>query len=85
MLEAQGYQILPSGEPQLPEGTLAKTAVPPEMVPYCPKCGRPMTMNLRSDGSFVEDNGWREAADVTKLSSAAFMGGRCFFWRWVWI
>lgn len=62
MVEAQGYQILPSGEPRLPEGTLAKTAVPPEMVPYCPKCGRPMTMNLRSDGSFVEDKGWREAA-----------------------
>lgn len=36
--------------------------VPAELVPTCPKCGRPMSMNLRSDSTFVEDAGWREAA-----------------------
>lgn len=37
--------------------------IPSELVPRCPVCGRPMTMNLRADGSFVEDDGWHEAAD----------------------
>lgn len=36
--------------------------VPPELVPKCPRCGRPMAMNLRADSSFVEDGGWRRAA-----------------------
>ena len=33
-----------------------------EGVPRCPVCGAPMTMNLRCDGTFVEDDGWHEAA-----------------------
>ena len=37
--------------------------VPSELIPYCPVCGRPMTMNLRSDDSFVEDEGWNKACD----------------------
>ncbi|MBQ1821449.1 MAG: Sir2 silent information regulator family NAD-dependent deacetylase [Clostridia bacterium] len=36
--------------------------VPSELVPRCPQCGGPMTMNLRSDDTFVEDLGWNEAA-----------------------
>ncbi len=36
--------------------------VPSELIPRCPKCGKPMTMNLRSDDTFVEDFGWHEAA-----------------------
>lgn len=32
--------------------------VPAELVPKCPKCGKPMTMNLRSDDKFVQDEGW---------------------------
>lgn len=35
--------------------------VPTELLPVCPKCGRPMTMNLRSDDRFVEDEGWLAA------------------------
>ncbi|MCH5270965.1 MAG: Sir2 silent information regulator family NAD-dependent deacetylase [Lachnospiraceae bacterium] len=37
--------------------------VPSELIPVCPHCGRPMTMNLRSDGRFVEDEGWHKAAE----------------------
>ena len=29
----------------------------------CPHCGKPMTMNLRSDDAFVEDKGWHRAAE----------------------
>ena len=37
--------------------------VPSELVPHCPVCGKPMTMNLRSDDKFVEDEGWHKAAE----------------------
>lgn len=36
--------------------------IPAELVPRCPVCGRPMAMNLRCDGTFVEDAGWHAAA-----------------------
>lgn len=36
--------------------------IPGELVPHCPHCGAPATMNLRSDGTFVEDEGWHKAA-----------------------
>ena len=37
--------------------------IPTELVPHCPVCGRPMTMNLRCDDTFVEDEGWHRAAE----------------------
>lgn len=36
--------------------------VPSELVPRCPRCGKPMAMNLRADGTFVQDEGWYAAA-----------------------
>lgn len=35
--------------------------IPSYMVPKCPVCGGPMTMNLRCDQYFVEDEAWHEA------------------------
>ena len=37
--------------------------IPTELIPRCPKCGKPMTMNLRSDNTFVQDDGWYRAAE----------------------
>ena len=37
--------------------------VPEELVPRCPHCGKPMTMNLRCDNTVVEDEGWHRAAE----------------------
>lgn len=37
--------------------------VPSELLPICPHCGSPLTMNLRSDDKFVEDEGWHMAAE----------------------
>ena len=38
-----------------------------ELIPYCPVCGKPMTMNLRSDHTFVQDEGWDQAAERYQL------------------
>ena len=35
--------------------------IPTELIPRCPHCGKPLTMNLRADDKFVEDSGWHKA------------------------
>ena len=35
--------------------------IPTELIPHCPRCGELMTMNLRIDGTFVQDEGWYAA------------------------
>ena len=62
MIESQGYVIAENGEINLPEGIVPKMEVPSELIPHCPKCGKPMSMNLRADDTFVEDEGWHAAA-----------------------
>ena len=37
--------------------------IPSVLVPHCPHCGAPLTMNLRSDDTFVQDKGWYAAAN----------------------
>ncbi len=37
--------------------------IPSELVPRCPVCGAPMNVNLRCDDTFVEDDGWHQAAE----------------------
>lgn len=37
--------------------------IPSELIPICPVCGAPMTMNLRCDDLFVQDEGWHTAAN----------------------
>lgn len=36
--------------------------IPTALIPKCPVCGAPMTMNLRCDDRFVQDGGWYQAA-----------------------
>ena len=60
MVTAQGYMIDPDGTLVPPE--MPKMTVPTELLPVCPHCGTPLTMNLRSDDKFVEDEGWHRAA-----------------------
>lgn len=36
--------------------------IPSDLVPYCPHCGKPLTMNLRADDTFVQDEGWYQAS-----------------------
>ena len=37
--------------------------IPSHLVPYCPVCKKPMTMNLRIDDTFVQDEGWEQAKE----------------------
>lgn len=37
--------------------------IPTDLIPYCPHCCAPMTVNLRIDGTFVQDNGWYKASE----------------------
>ena len=61
MVEAQGFRVTAQGL-KLPAGAAPRMAVPADLVPHCPRCGEPMSMNLRADDTFVEDEGWHQAA-----------------------
>ncbi len=37
--------------------------IPTELIPCCPKCGKPMSVNLRADNTFVQDEGWYCASE----------------------
>lgn len=37
--------------------------IPSGLLPKCPVCGAPVTMNLRQDDLFVQDEGWYAAAE----------------------
>ena len=63
MVKAQGFLIGDNGELRLPKNGLVRMTVPKDLVPHCPVCGKPMSMNLRADQTFVEDAGWHTAAD----------------------
>ncbi|MBQ4341385.1 MAG: Sir2 silent information regulator family NAD-dependent deacetylase [Clostridia bacterium] len=62
MVLAQGFTIEEDGTLTVPEGAALKITVPTELVPRCPVCGEPMSMNLRADDTFVEDEGWHTAS-----------------------
>lgn len=64
MMEVQGYVLAEDGIPYLPGGTKPHMEIPAELVPRCPFCGRSMSMNLRADDTFVEDEGWHRAAGL---------------------
>lgn len=63
MVASQGWEIGDDRGLIMPEGVTPKMTVPKELLPACPICGRPMTMNLRSDDKFAEDEGWHRAAE----------------------
>ena len=53
--------------------------VPSELVPHCPVCGAPMTMNLRCDERFVQDEGWYAAAGRCEAFLRRLRGRRVLF------
>jgi NAD-dependent SIR2 family protein deacetylase len=53
--------------------------IPTELIPICPKCGKMMTMNLRSDDRFVQDEGWYKAAHRYEAFIEENCGGHTLF------
>ena len=53
--------------------------VPSELVPHCPVCGKPMSMNLRADDTFVEDAGWHAAAARYRGFLEAYRDGKMLY------
>ena len=79
MVSAQGYTIEEGNKLTLPEGKSAAMTIPSDLIPKCPNCGRPLTMNLRSDDRFVEDEGWQNAAVEYEVWLTAHQGKRVVF------
>lgn len=53
--------------------------IPTDLLPVCPHCGRPMTMDLRADDKFVEDEGWHRAAERYENFLRARSGQKILF------
>ena len=63
MVLAQGCEIAADGSLIVSQKKKLLSTIPSELIPVCSHCGRPLTMNLRSDATFVEDEGWHRAAE----------------------
>ena len=61
-MEAQGFARNKEGIFDLPEEGSISIRIPSELIPKCPDDGSDVTMNLRTDDSFVEDEGWHRAS-----------------------
>ena len=61
-MEAQGFVRDEAGIFQVPEDRSIRMRIPTDLIPKCPDGGGDVVMNLRSDDSFVEDEGWHRAA-----------------------
>lgn len=63
-MEAQGFIRDKDGVFQPPEKGRLLMRIPTTLIPKCPDDGSDMTLNLRSDYLFVEDEGWHRASDA---------------------
>lgn len=61
-MEAQGFVKDEEGVFQVPEDHGITMRIPTELIPKCPDDDLDVTMNLRADDSFVEDEGWHRAS-----------------------
>ena len=61
-MEAQGFVRNEEGVFDVPADGKISMRILTELIPKCPDDGSDMTMNLRSDDSFVEDEGWHRAS-----------------------
>lgn len=63
-MEAQGFVKDSDGVFQVPKNKELTMKIPTDLIPKCPDDGSDMTMNLRADNSFVEDQGWHKASSA---------------------
>jgi len=62
-MAAQGFIPDENGVFRVPEDRMLALRIPSELIPLCPDDGGPVSMNLRADDTFVEDEGWYAAAE----------------------
>lgn len=79
MVKAQGFEPDAENRLLLPKQKNAGMSVPDELIPRCPRCKRPMSMNLRSDHTFVQDEGWYAAAERYKEFLRLHRGSHILF------
>ena len=61
-MEAQGFVRNEKGIFEITAGGSVSMKIPALLIPKCPDDGSDVTMNLRADDSFVEDEGWYRAS-----------------------
>ena len=61
-MESQGFVRDENAVFRVPDDGELKMRIPTELIPKCPDDGGDVVMNLRSDDSFVEDEGWHRAS-----------------------
>ena len=61
-MEAMGFARNDDGVFRLPDDGRIAMRIPAALIPKCPDGGGPVTMNLRADDGFVEDEGWHKAS-----------------------
>lgn len=62
-MKAQGFIRDEDGQFIVPEKGKLLMEIPTELIPKCPDDGSAVTMNLRADDTFVQDDGWHAASD----------------------
>lgn len=77
-MEAQGFIRDDDGIFQIPENGDVSMRIPSSLIPSAPD-GSPVTMNLRSDDTFVEDEGWHKAAEAYTTYLAEHEGKHVLF------
>ena len=83
MIAAQGVETF--SETSLKSScyeTFSETSlqIPSELIPRCPVCGGKMSVNLRSDNTFVEDEGWHKAAQRYLDFVNGHQHGKVLYW-----
>lgn len=78
-MQAQGFQKNADGSFGMPENGDIRMEIPSGLIPKCPDDGSDLTMNLRSDDSFVEDEGWKKASAAYSQFLKTYGGRRVLF------
>lgn len=78
-MEAQGFVKNENGIFEPPADKKLRMKISSELIPVCADDGCEMTLNLRSDDTFVEDEGWHRAADAYSGFLHKYENGRVLF------
>ena len=74
-----GELVLPTDSDGKTDYSKLSLRIPEDLVPHCPDDGSTVTMNLRSDSTFVEDEGWHAASDRYYGFLQTHNGGKVLF------